>query len=247
MLKRKESKLVSDLADRIHENIASGAYAPGKKLRQEALAREFNVSRTPIREALMQLEAKGIISQKQRQGAVIRKPSSRDIREIYAVRAELEGLAAQLAANWITDQQLVRLHAIHEQFSLAVKQLCEGRSSVASKSSKGTATQKNALKNWVNTNAEFHALIYEASNNHHLIRTIDDLRTGFTKSILVPSALGMYRHRMQQNIVHHEEILAALEHRRPAEARAAMAKHIMESCDFVVAWFERQSDVEEVE
>lgn len=247
MLKPRDSKLVSDLAHRIHENIASGTYAPSKKLRQEALAKEFNVSRTPIREALMQLEAKGIISQKQRQGAVIRKPTSRDIREIYTVRAELEGLAAQLAAQWITDEQLARLRAVHEQFSLAVKQLCENRSSVSPKGQKAAAAPKNALKKWVSTNAEFHALIYEASNNHHLIRTINDLRTGFTKSILVPSALGMYRHRMQQNIVHHEEILAALEHHRPADARATMSKHIIESCDFVVAWFEKQSYAEDNE
>ena len=104
-------KLIEDLANRIQAKIVAGEYPPGTRLKQEVLAQQFDVSRTPIREALSRLEAKGIVSQAQRRSAVVRAPSSREISEMYQVRAELEGLAAQLAARWITDQHGGRIIA----------------------------------------------------------------------------------------------------------------------------------------
>src|SRR5229473_4194249 len=88
--------LVSALAERIHAKIASGEYQVGSRLRQEDLAKAFKVSRTPVREALRQLEAKGVISHAHGHSAIIRAASPREIREIYQIRAELEGFAAQL-------------------------------------------------------------------------------------------------------------------------------------------------------
>ena len=86
-------QLVGSLADRISTKIFAGEYPPGSRLRQEALAEEFSVSRTPIREALRQLEAKGVIQHRPNQGAIVLAPNARDIRDAYQVRAELEGLA----------------------------------------------------------------------------------------------------------------------------------------------------------
>src|SRR6201990_92978 len=111
-----DTKLVSQLVERIHAKIALGEYAPGERLRQELLAEEFNVSRTPIREALRLLEAKGVISQAHCHSAVIRAPSAREVRETSQVRAELEGLASELAAQWISDNQLEDLRPIHNSF-----------------------------------------------------------------------------------------------------------------------------------
>src|SRR5580692_11455926 len=85
-------KLVIQIVERIEDKIALGEYRPGDRLRQEQLAEEFSISRTPVREALRLLEAKGVISQEHRHSAVIRAPSTREVRETYQVRAELEGL-----------------------------------------------------------------------------------------------------------------------------------------------------------
>ena len=92
-------KLVGSLADRISAKIFAGEYPPGSRLRQEALAEEFSVSRTPIREALRQLEVKGVIQHGPNQGAMVLAPNARDIRDAYQVRAELEGLAISLAVE----------------------------------------------------------------------------------------------------------------------------------------------------
>jgi len=236
-----DSKLVSELAIRISENILNGIYPPNSRLRQEALAAEFQVSRTPIREALNQLEAKGLVIQRKRQGAIVASPSVRDVRENYQVRSDVEGLAAELAATWITDGQLQRLRQIHEQFQNAVSQL----NHYADRGDGEDAAQAgatSALNQWIQTNGEFHALIYEASNNACLQRIIRELHLGYTRNILTTTAMGMYKHRMEQNIAHHAEILQAMTRRDPQAARAAMRKHILESGDFIVAWLEAHAE-----
>src|SRR5688572_25568264 len=109
-----------ELADKIAAAICSGDYPPGSRLPQETLAERFGVSRTPIREALRLLEARGVLRLIPNQGAVVRVPAPRDIREAYQVRAELEGLAAELAAEWITEGQIERLAKAEERFKKAV-------------------------------------------------------------------------------------------------------------------------------
>ncbi len=228
------AKLVSRIVERIHSKIVLGAYAPGDRLRQELLAEEFRVSRTPIREALRLLEAKGVISQAHRHSAVIRAPSARDVRETYQVRAELEGLAAHLAAQWISDNQLDDLRTIHDSFVRSVKELREQRA-IVKRSERSLLRASNA---WVDKNREFHSLIQAASHNLRLRHVITELYLGFTGNIMYSSARGMDAHRMQQNIDGHEEILRALEKRDANRARGAMQRHILESGKFVISWLE---------
>jgi DNA-binding GntR family transcriptional regulator len=103
------SPLVDRLAGAIQTRVLSGDVPVGTRLRQEALAEEFGVSRTPVREALRKLQSTGLVELLPNRGAVVRGPSAREIREAYEVRAELEGLAAELAAGRISDADLLRL------------------------------------------------------------------------------------------------------------------------------------------
>ncbi len=227
------TKLVNRIVERIDAKIAAGEYEPGVRLRQESLADEFKVSRTPIREALRLLEAKGAVLQAPHHSAVIRLPSTREIRETYQVRSELEGLAAQLAAQWISDNQLDDLRAVHDKFVHSVKEL-NARTAVK-RNGRDILRSSNA---WTDTNGEFHALIQSASNNLRLRQAINDLYAGFIRTVIYSSARTMDAHRMQRNIEDHEKILRALEARDAAQARKAMEGHIHESGTFVIAWRE---------
>ena len=95
--------LVDEIAGRIRQQIMSGEIPIGAQLRQAALAAEFGVSRTPVREALRQLQSGGLITVVPNRGAVVHVPSPWDVRAAHEVRAELEGLAAERAATRISD------------------------------------------------------------------------------------------------------------------------------------------------
>jgi len=81
--------LVDKLAAELQARVLSGELPAGTRLRQEALAEQFGVSRTPVREALRQLQAAGIVELRPRRGALVRGLSPREIRDAYEVRAEL--------------------------------------------------------------------------------------------------------------------------------------------------------------
>jgi DNA-binding GntR family transcriptional regulator len=225
-------ELVGSLADRISAKILAGEYPPGSRLRQEALAEEFSVSRTPIREALRQLEVKGVIQHRPNQGAVVLAPNARDIREVYQVRAELEGLAISLAVEWITDEQIERMRRAQKRFADTVDKLIAARKSSQKANLKG-------VPNWVESNDEFHGVVIEASGNRRLRQVIQDLHLGFTRNIM-HAALTMDGRRMRENVAQHDAILAAIGRHDAVEARKAMMHHILRSGELAVWWLESQ-------
>src|SRR3569833_3622035 len=123
-----------DIALVIEEAIVSGELEPGTVLRQEQLSEQFNVSRTPIREALRRLAALGLVSFVPNRGVRVRTLSREELQEAFLVRAELEGLATEVAATKITPEQLEALDAVEKRFSaisldLRARKTCAARSS----------------------------------------------------------------------------------------------------------------------
>jgi DNA-binding GntR family transcriptional regulator len=226
-------QLVGSLANRISAKIVAGEYPPGSPLRQEALAEEFSVSRTPIREALRLLEVRGVVQHRPNQGAIVLAPNAQDIRDAYQVRAELEGLAISLAVEWITDDQIERMRRAQKRFAETVDKL------IAARLSKGKTHSKN-VPNWIESNDEFHGVVIEASGNRRLKLVIQDLHLGFTRNIML-SALMMDGRRMRENVSQHEAILSAICRHDSIEARKAMTHHILRSGELAVWWLERQA------
>jgi len=236
---RNSANLIEEIVEKIHARIVAGVYKPGVRLKQESLAEEFGVSRTPIREALSRLDARGIVKQEVGRSAIICTPYPREVREMYQVRAELEGLAAQLAAQWISDDQLRRLRLTHDGFVKATKRLRATKAPRVGTTLSDSATQ--AALGWSDTNADFHRTIMEASGNTSLLRILKEVSGGYFQNIILRSANEMTMHRMTTNIESHAKILSAIEDRDSGRARQAMTEHILEGGAFVTAWFERQN------
>src|SRR5258708_32082691 len=118
---------------------------------------------------------------------------------MYQVRAELEGLAAQLSARWITDQQLVDLRIAHDEFVQAVKELRGDRDSPSGADPKWF---EQAAQRWIDMKAKFHKTINDASNNRYLARTILDVTSGYARSVMLSSASGMKASRIRSTVVH---------------------------------------------
>lgn len=226
-------KLVLQIAEQIAARISSGKFPPGFRLRQEALAEEFSVSRMPIREALRQLEARGLVVHVQNQGSIVHVPTAKQIRDAYQVRAELEGLACELAVQWITDAQLERMRRAQARFAQVVDMLA----------ATANARNKRVVPNWVESNEEFHDVIMEAAGNDNLRAIIRNLHLNFTRNVML-SAGAMDGRRMRENVAQHEAILTALERHDPVEARRTMVHHVLRSGEVAIRWLESKGTIE---
>lgn len=133
----------------IREAIILGELKPGERLMEVQLAEKMGVSRTPIREAIRKLELEGLVVMVPRKGAYVADLTKKDIIDVLEVRAVLDGLATQLAAERISDAELKELAKITEQFT--------------------TCVEKNNLQGIVKKDIEFHDIIYKASGNDKLI------------------------------------------------------------------------------
>lgn len=106
-------RLSTQLRDRIENDIATGVFRQGERLDEARLAARFGVSRTPIREALVDLASSGLIEMLPRRGAFVRRVSVKELIEMFEVMAELEGLCGRLAARRVNDATRANLEAVH--------------------------------------------------------------------------------------------------------------------------------------
>ncbi|WP_262060235.1 GntR family transcriptional regulator [Streptomyces sp. STR69] len=222
-----DEPLVDDIAARIRARIMNGELAIGKPLRQAALATEFGVSRTPVREALRQLQNGGLIEMQPNRGAVVRVPAPWEVRQAYEVRAELEGMAARRAASRITERGLA---ALREHNAV----LCEAVARAAGEGTGGGSAATTAA------NDCFHTVICEAADNPWLTRMIDRINESFPRNVSSLALAGDERHR-QLNIREHEAVIEALAAHDADRADELMREHVISSGEHLTAWYERRS------
>lgn len=208
-----------DIFYALEEAIVRGAVPPGSLLRQERLAADFEVSRTPIREALRRLEAIGLVSLVENRGARVRSLSADDVREAFLVRAELEGLAAERASSRITAVQLATLVEAENRFRELADEL------------QGTPegpSLRNLLEEWSRANDLFHDTVLEASDAPRLVEAVQSCRRLVIGHLMVQwddAVTGA----LIENAREHHAVRELLELGSGAGARAAMAAHIRSS------------------
>ncbi|MGI8429696.1 MAG: GntR family transcriptional regulator [Solirubrobacteraceae bacterium] len=224
--------LVEDLADRLQAAILAGEYPIGSWLRQEALAERFGVSRTPVREALRVLQAAGVVSAVPRRGALVRGPTTTEIREAYDIRAELEGFGAQLAATHARESDLAALKRASAIFA-----------SVAESLLKSPATNRKAQQHeWARANNLFHDGVLVAAGNQRLRRVVGELHRAFPRN-LTWSALADEPTLITDNVNEHERVRAAIERGDAPAARRWMSDHVRRAGELVADWFEQVAQV----
>jgi DNA-binding GntR family transcriptional regulator len=224
--------LVDKLAATLQARVLSGALPSGTRLRQEALAEEFGVSRTPIREALRKLQEAGLVEVRPNRGAHVRRLSPREIRDAYEVRAELEGLAAELAAARIRHEQLDALHEAQAQFRESLERTVEARGA-------GLEPSEDEIARWGRANDLFHQEIQAACGNEVLTKTLAHLHRSFPRD-LSRTVLRENTALLRENVGEHEAILAAIERRDAAAARELMLRHVQHAGRLVVLRAEQQ-------
>lgn len=210
----------------IQRRIVTGELPIGTWLRHGALAAEFNVSRTPIREALRVLAAQGIVSIVPNRGARVNGLSGREVRELGEVRGNLQALAAELAAERINDEQLRRLNHAWDKF---IEVLESGR------------TAPEDLRDlWVDANEEFHAVILDAANNHQLTLTLGDLHRRIPKNLSFGGYAG-HTHLLRRNLEEHLAIARAVTDHDAPRARKLMLAHCRGATQNTARWIETRA------
>jgi DNA-binding GntR family transcriptional regulator len=183
------------------DRIVQGHYRPGERIVEFKLAKELGLSQSPVREGLRELAAVGIITIHPRRGARVRLPSAKELGDVSVVRAEIDALAARLAAPRIPDATLDALEALVETMLV---QLDAGDFSGVT-----------------DADVRFHQLIAEASENHALQRAFDQLAP-FARTFITLTLPGVDVRGIVQE---HRPILAALRARDADGAAEAARRH----------------------
>ncbi len=147
------STKADDIARVLEDEIVGGLIPPGTVLRQEQLSERFEVSRTPVREALRRLAALGLVSFEPNRGVRVRSLSAGELREAYLVRAELEALVTEVATSRMTPADLEALDAAEQRFSALTLELRE-------QARHGLASESPLFVDWMQANFAFHDVIY---------------------------------------------------------------------------------------
>lgn len=204
------------VADQLRNAILVGRIKPGEWLRQEKLAQELNVSQMPVREALKELAAEGLIEHVPYRGARVVEFSSEDITDLYEHRAFLEGRAAEFSAKYITSEDIEELKGMTKQmFAIPPEQINDYRK----------------------INRRFHETIFRASKHEYLIRSLAQMWETFPTMLIAnfpATAQQPVPQREDQDREEHQAIIEALEAHDPQKAGEAMRTHILSAAHHLI-------------
>lgn len=196
--------LSEQLREKIEEGIVTGQYPPGTRMDEVELAEAYGVSRTPIREALIQLSAAGFIEKRPRKGWEVAAIPPGRLCEMFDVMAELEAMCGRLAARRATELEQRRIRAAHSA--------CLG------------AKQANDPAEYYRLNEVFHLAIYQASHNVFLC----EQATALHRRLRPYRRLQLrVRNRMHNSFDEHEAIVQAIENGDSAAACECLRSHVV--------------------
>lgn len=187
----------------LEEKILSGEYASGKAITELKISSELGVSRTPVREALLKLERDGLVELIPNKGAVVIGVSSNDLIDIYKIRMRLEGLAASLAAERMSDDDIGKLSENVELTDFYVR--------------------KNDSERVRELDSAFHEMIYRASGSRMIYRILSDLH----RNIKVYRKLSLTNAgRIEKSAGEHDAICRAIKERDASLADRLASEHV---------------------
>lgn len=187
----------------LREAIINGILKPGERLMEIQLAEEMGVSRTPVREAIRKLELEAFVVMIPRKGAYVAGISMKDIADVFEIRAALEGLAAGLAAERITEEEL-------EHLERTLVKITE-------------CTESNNLDALIDIDTDFHDVLYKASRNERLVQIVSNLREQIQR---FRTASLSHPGRMKDALEEHKKIVEAISERNAELAQSLAREHI---------------------
>ncbi len=210
-----DSRSAHELASTyIRARILSGEFAAGTRLKSEQLAESLGISRMPIREALRQLHAEGLIELRPNRGAVVTSLSANDVQELFEIRAVLEGLAARLACAHLNDEHLADLEDLGSRMERANKD----------------------PQVWLKRHEELHEALSARSQRPRLIQQLRTARGALFPYIRM--YIAVY-HQVEVQGAEHKVLLEIAKRRNPDLLEAAMRDHVLSTAKCVTDFLRR--------
>jgi DNA-binding GntR family transcriptional regulator len=204
----------------IRQAILDGRLPPGRRLKEEELAQELGISRTPVREALLMLQAETLVDNAPNRGATVRSYSVEDLTDLYQLRALLEGYAARRAATRMSDEAVGTL-----------RESCERFEGLLGDENMGMLVKENLF---------FHQTIHEGSGSSRLVTMV---RQVIDLPLVYRSYIWYSREQQQISSHYHAQITRALESRDSERAELVMKEHIFEARDLLLThWRELEAE-----
>jgi DNA-binding GntR family transcriptional regulator len=210
--------LHADVVGRLRDFIVEGNLAPASRIPERELCEKFNISRTPLREALKVLAAEGLIDLLPNRGARIRQFSEADIRNLFEVISGLDFVAGRLACARITDDAIVAIEKMHLEMY--------------------THYLRRNLADYFRVNQRIHQAIVDAAANPVLSTNYANLNSIIRR--LRYSANLVHRDRLGEAMREHEEIVDALRRRSADELGLLMSRHMQGKCEAVCEYVRDQ-------
>lgn len=197
----------------IREDILSGRYEQNTELKEAAIGAELGVSRTPVREALRQLELEGLVTIIPNRGAYVNMITAKDVQDIYVIRSMLEGLCARWATQSITEEQL---DSMEETLCLSEYH-----------------TSKKNYEKLYELDSLFHEQLYEAGGSRILNHILSDFHD-YVKMVrkVTISASG----RSVTSTEEHRAIFEAIKEKDPDKAEALAKEHVKHTIESIQAY-----------
>ncbi|MDP2600354.1 MAG: GntR family transcriptional regulator [Deltaproteobacteria bacterium] len=207
----KNKTLRESIADVLRNSIMQGELKPGVKISEPAYARQFGISRTPVREAFRQLDSEGFLQVLPRRGARVAPLSEKDVREFYEIKAELESYAARLAAPRLTPKDIDRMENLNDQM-----EKCH--------------LQKD-YKKVFNLHNEFHEVFIKACGNEQLHQLLKMLANKFQRFRILLTIAG----KSEGSIAQHREIIEAFRQKNSGAAARLVAENAMFGKEVIIS------------
>ncbi len=203
MPRDKTTTFAETIRQKLADDILHGVYPPGARLDEHGLAKRFNLSRTPVREALRQLTSAGLVEMRPRRGVIVSLPTDSALAEMFEVMGELEASCARLAAQRMSPAERVRLELVHQRSSEAVR--------------RGDRESYRLL------NFEFHDVIYGGAHNDFLQRTTHNIRQRIAPFRRAQFAV---QDRLTKSYEEHDVIVRAILRGDADQASDVMRTHV---------------------
>lgn len=193
----------------LRERILSGDIAAGQPLRQSAIAESLNVSRIPVREALVQLEAEGLVKFEAHKGATATALSVEQVTELFELRAMIETDLLEKAIPNLTQENILHAAAVLEEMESAFQ-------------------QKDSVASWSELNTRFHTCLYQAANRPHTLDVVHGLNTNCDRYIRLQLLLAGGIPRAESD---HRQLLNYCETKQIPQAVNLLKNHILHAAD----------------